>query len=120
AVEPRGDLADIVVEPAKARDLAVVDDGAVPDQPYLRAARDLAVSHVRAGDRTDAGGTEELAHLGAAERFLDLFWREHPLHRAAQILDRAIDDRVVTDLDALALGGRAGVPDRSDVERHDH
>ena len=68
----------------------------------------------------DAGGAEDLADLGRAERLLDLLGREHALHRVAQLLDRAVDHRVVADLDALALGHRARVADRPHVEGEDH
>ena len=40
--------------------VAVVDDRAVADQAALRAARDLAVGDVAAGDRADARGAEDL------------------------------------------------------------
>ena len=74
----------------------------------------------RAGDRADPRGLEQLAHLGLAERRLDLGRLEHALHRRAQLLDRAVDDRVGADLDALALGDLARVADGAHVEREDH
>ena len=86
----------------------------------LRAARDLALGDERAGDRADPRGFEQLAHLGLAERGLDLGGLEHALHRRAQLLDRAVDDRVGADLDALAVGDLAGVADGPHVEGEDH
>src|SRR5262249_10180546 len=60
AVIPRGDLADVLVEPPQALDLSVVDDRTVADQTDLRAAGDRAVRDVAAGDRADARGAEDL------------------------------------------------------------
>ena len=59
---------------------------------------------IAAGDRADARGLEGLAHLGGADRLLDLLRLEQALHRGAQLLDDLVDDAVGADLDALALG----------------
>ena len=54
-----------------------------------------------------------------ADGLLDLLGLEHALHRGAQLVERLVDDRVVADLDALALGDGARVADRADVEADD-
>jgi len=54
------------------------------------------------------------------ERLLDLLGLQHALHGGAQVLDRAVDHRVRTDLHALALGGVASSADRSNVEAEHH
>ena len=41
-------------------------------------------------------------------QLLDLLGLQHALHGGAQVLDRAVDHRVRTDLHALALGGATG------------
>ena len=50
---------------------------------------------------------------------LDLLGLEHALHRVAQLVEALVDDRVVADLDALAVGQRARVADRAHVEAED-
>ena len=49
-------------------------------------------------------GAEDLAHLDVADDVLDGLRRQHALHGVAQLVDRAVDDRVGADLDALAVG----------------
>src|SRR5205823_6210159 len=120
ALEAGGDLADVVVEAAQRLDLARVDHGAVAHQADLRATAHVAVGDVATGDRADARGAEGLAHLDGADGLLDLLGLEQALHRGAQLLEHAIDDRVAADLDALAVGRHVGVADRADVEADDH
>src|SRR5579864_8525181 len=52
ALEPRPDLADVVLEPPEAADPPLPDDGAVARYSRLRiaAARNPAVGHQTAGD----------------------------------------------------------------------
>ena len=64
-------------------------------------------------------GLEGLFDLGLAERLLDLDRLEHALHRVAQVFGDFVDDRVGADVDALALGGAAGVGQRPHVEADD-
>ena len=54
-----------------------------------------------------------------ADGLLDLLGREHAGHRVAQVVERLVDDRVVADLHALALGRGARVADRAHVEAED-
>src|SRR6202042_3749538 len=68
ALEPGRHLARILVEAPQAGDLPVPDDRSVAHQADLRAAGDLALGDIRAGDRPHARGAEDLAHLGAAQR----------------------------------------------------
>ena len=50
---------------------------------------------------------------------LDLDRLQHALHRVAQVFGDFVDDRVGADVDALALGGAAGVGQRPHVEADD-
>ena len=68
----------------------------------------------------DARGAEDRTHLDLADRLLDLLGREHALHRVAQLLEGAVDDRVGADLDALAVGDGRRVAHRAHVEADDH
>ena len=89
---------------------AVVDDRAVADEADLGAAHDLAVGDHAAGDRAELGGLEDRPDLDLADGLLDLLRREHALHGVAEVVERAVDDRVCADLDALAVGERAASP----------
>src|SRR3954447_10403837 len=119
ALEPGGDLADVVGVAAQRGDLARVDDGAVAEQAAAGATGDLALGDVGAGDRAHAGGAEDRADLDVAEGVLDLLGLEHALHRRADLLERAVDDGVGADLDALALGEQTRLAHRADVEAED-
>ena len=44
---------------------------------------------------------------------------QHAGHGVAQVVERLVDDRVVADLDALALGDGARVAHRAHVEAED-
>src|SRR3712207_7261687 len=57
------DLAHVVLHAPQRADPAVIDHGAVAHEPHARAAGDLAVAHVGAGDGADARGLEDLQHL---------------------------------------------------------
>src|SRR5262249_46048047 len=70
------DLADVVLEPAEAADLALVDLDRVPDDPQVCLAGDLALDDHAAGDRTDLGDRERLADVELAHRDLALDRRE--------------------------------------------
>src|SRR5581483_2825924 len=81
ALEALLDLAHVVLEAAERGDTAGPHDGAVAHEADLRPPRDLAVSDQAPGDDADAGGAEQLLHLGLAERLLDLLRCQHALHR---------------------------------------
>src|ERR671910_2249416 len=120
ALEPGGDLAHVLRSAPERLDRPVVDDRAVADQARLGAARDAALGDVAAGDRADARGAEDGADLDGPDALLDLLGCEHALHGVAELVDRAVDDRVGPDLNALAVRDLAGVADRADVEaEHD-
>src|SRR6266571_5036623 len=81
AFEALLDLARIVLEALERSDLAVVDDRSLANEANVGGADDLALSDVAARDRADPGGPEDLADLGHAQGLLDLFGRQHALHR---------------------------------------
>src|SRR5690606_4255374 len=110
------DLANVVLEAAQARDLALVDHGVVTQQTRERAAHDLAVDHARARDHAGAADAEGLTHLGAAHRALANRRLEHALERLADLIDGIVDDRVEPHVDAFALGELRGLRLRTDVE----
>src|SRR4051794_37141598 len=114
------DLGDVVLEAAQRADPAGPDDRAVADQAGLGTASDLAVGDLTAGDRADARRLEGRLDLGLAERLLDLLGLEHSLHRGAQLFGDLVDHRVGADVDALLLGGAAGLRQGTDVEADDH
>src|SRR6266700_5699129 len=115
------DLGRVLLEPAQRVHRQVVGDHhAVPDQPRLAAAADQATAHDGPGDVADPRHPEDLPDLRGAELdFLEL-GLEHALERGLDLLDRLVDDRVVPDVDALALGELAGPASRADVEADDH
>src|SRR5215471_3823564 len=63
ALEPRLDLAHVVLEPPERSDLALVDDDVVAEQPRLRVAGagDAPFTHHTAGDRAELRNLEDVA-----------------------------------------------------------
>src|SRR5690242_4872916 len=115
------DLGHVVLEPAQALDREVVgDDHAVPDDPRLAVAGDRAGADDAARDVADPRHPEDLADLRRAELSLLELRLEHALERGLHFLDRLVDDRVVADVDALALRELARPAGRPDVEADDH
>src|SRR6185436_17583744 len=98
------DLADVVLEPAQAADLAFVDLDGVANDPQVGFARDPTLGDHAAGDRAHPGDRERLADLQLAHRDLALDRREQAGHRGAHVVERVVDDVVEPDLDALLLG----------------
>src|ERR1700733_9848215 len=121
ALEAFPDLGRVILEPAQRIDGQVVrDNHAVPDQPGLAVARDRAGPDDAARDVADPRHPEDLPDLGGAElNFLE-DRLQHALERRLDFLDRLVDDRVVADVDAFALGQLARPASRPDVEADDH
>src|SRR5699024_9145649 len=120
------DLGDIVLVAAQPGDLDVLrDDRSPAGDACLRAALDDAAAHDGAGDVAELGGAEDLADLRRAELDLLVLRLEHALERLLDLVDRVVDDRVVLDLHALAIGvvrvqalGPHVVADDEGVGRH--
>src|ERR1700746_528951 len=121
ALEALADLGRVLLEPAQRIHRQVVGNHhTVPDQPRLAAAADQAAAHDGPGDVADPRYPEDLPDLRGAELdFLEL-GLEHALERGLDLFDRLVDDRVVADIDALALCEFARAPGRPDVEPDDH
>src|SRR3954471_6605716 len=114
------DLGDVVLEAAQRLDGEVVgDDHTVTHQPGLRVPVDGAAADDRPGDVADARHAEDLADLRRAERDLLVLRLEHALEGRLDLLDRLVDDRVVPDVDTLAVGQLGGLPLGPDVEAQD-
>ena len=76
-------------------------------------------AHQRTGDVADARHPEHLADLGGTELHLFELGLEHALERSLDLVDGLVDDRVVPDVDALALGRLARLALGPDVEADD-
>src|SRR6202012_717384 len=121
AFEALADFGRVVLEPAQRLHGEVVgDDHTIPDDPRLAAAVDGAGADDAAGDVADPRHPEDLADLRRAELGLLELRLEHALERGFHFLDRLVDDRVVADVDALALRELACPAGRPDVEADDH
>src|SRR5580700_10696207 len=114
-------LGRVVLEPAQRLDRQVVGDHhAVPDQPRLAVAVDRSGADDAACDVADPRDPEDLPDLRRAELNLLELGLEQALERGLDLLDRLVDDRVVADVHALALGQLARPAGRPDVEADDH
>src|SRR3954452_466279 len=120
ALEALADLGDVVLLAAQRGQVEVVrHDRAVPDHPHLRVAADHAAGDHAAGDVADPGRAEDRTDLRLAQARLLELRLEHALEGRLDLLDRLVDDRVVADLDALAVRQLRRLALRADVEADD-
>src|SRR3712207_5977034 len=114
------DLGHVVLEATQRLDGEVVgDDDTVADQPGLGVPGDRPAADDGARDVADPRHAEDLADLRRAERDLLVLRLEHALEGRLDLLDRLVDDRVVPDVHALAVGELGGLALGPDVEAHD-
>src|SRR4051794_29688142 len=114
------DLRGVVLEPLERLDgQARRDHDPVAHQPGLGVPPDLAGPDDAAGDVAELARPEHLPDLRAAQ--LDLFELrlEHALQGRLDLLDRLVDDRVLPDVDTLAVGHLADLLRRTYVEPDD-
>src|SRR6266480_921338 len=115
------DLGHVLLEPAQRVHAEVLrHHDAVADQAGLAVPGDRAGTDDAAGHVADPRHPEDLPDLRRAELRLLELGLEHALERRLDLVDRLVDDRVVADLDALALGQFPGPPGRPHVEADDH
>src|SRR3984957_16412928 len=121
ALKAFADFGRVILEPAQRVDAEVVlHHDTVPDQPGPAVPDDSAGANDRTGHVADLWHPEDLAHLGGTELHLFELGLEHALERGFDLVDRLVDDRVVPDVDALALRQLARPAGRPDVEADDH
>ncbi|CAD5987479.1 protein of unknown function [Streptomyces sp. KY75] len=117
ALEAFADLGDVVLEAAQTGDVEVLrDDLAIAQQARLGVALDLAGADQHTGDVAQLGRAEDLADLRRAELDLFVLRLEHALEGRFDLFDRLVDDRVVPDVHAFALGHLLGTPCGAHVE----
>src|SRR5205085_4688759 len=114
------DLADLVLEPLQRLQAALMDHDIVAQQPHFGAPPDDSLSDHAAGDFAGSGDVEHLADRGIAEEPLAQSRCQHPRKRVPHVVDHIIDDRVVADLDAVALRQIARLRVGADIEADDH
>src|SRR4051812_9511806 len=114
------DLAHLFLEPLQRPQTAFVDHHVVAQQAHLCAAPDDPLGDHAASDLADAGDVEHLADRGIAEEPLAQGRRQHAGKRVPHVVDHVVDDRVVTDLDAVALRQVARLRVGADIEADNH
>src|SRR5699024_10189543 len=120
-LEARADLGGVVLLTTQRGDGHLLRDHvAVADEPCLGVSTHDAVEHHTTGDVAHLGRAEHLTDLRLAELLLLVDRLEHALERALDLLDRLVDDRVVPDVHAFAVGHLGGLALRADVEPDDH
>ena len=115
-------LADVVLEPAQRASLPFQTTTPSRSEARLRvaAARDAAVGDHAAGDRAGLRRLEDLPHLGRRRCRVSLsVGSSRPGHRLLHLVGHVVDDRVMPDVDLLAVGHLGGVAIRLHVEADD-
>src|SRR6478736_4802787 len=120
ALEALADLGGVVLLALQRGEVEVVGHhAAVADDPDLGVAADQAAGDHTTGDVADLGAAEDRTDLRLAQGPLLVLGLEHALERSLDLLDGLVDDRVVTDLHALAVGHLGRLALRADVEADD-
>src|SRR6266508_3651830 len=120
ALEALTDLGRVVLEAAQPGDGEVVrDHDTVTQQACLGVAADGPGPDEAAGDVAEPRRAEDLADLRGAELDLFVLRLEQPLERGLDLLDGLVDDRVVADLHAFAVGQLADLVVGAHVEPDD-
>src|ERR1051325_3254 len=101
ALEALAHLGDVVLEAAKASDVALPRDDAVAYESRARVASDHAVGHAAARDGPGLRHADRWQHERLAENLLLLDLVEHAYHRRAYLLLDLVDDRVEAYVDVL-------------------
>src|SRR2546430_8493290 len=105
ALEALADLGGVLLEPLERGDGDVLGHHRpVAQQPGLGVAPQETRPDDAAGDVADLGRTEHLPDLRGAQLGLLVLRLEHALEGRLDLFDGLVDDRVVPDLHALAVG----------------
>src|SRR6185437_10171073 len=100
-----------------AQMLAFVHDDVVADEAHICAAFHGAVGDAAAGDIADLGYLEDLQDLRIAQHGLTQGRWQQTGHGLLNVVDQVVDDVVVADFDARALGRLARFLVGAHVER---
>src|SRR6478609_6481316 len=111
ALEALADLGGVV--------LLALQRGQVEVVGHDRAAADHAAGDHATGDVADLGRAEDRADLRLPQGRLLELRLEHALEGRLDLVDRLVDDRVVPDLDTLAVRQLRRLALRADVEADD-
>src|SRR5690625_4917380 len=98
-------LSDVVLKATERFNREVVTNhNALTQNARLGVAADFARAHDRTRDVAELRRAEDLADFRGTGLHLFIFRLEHALKGCFNILDRLVDDRVVADVDAFAIG----------------
>src|SRR5690606_15966188 len=116
ALKARRHFARIVFHALEGLERAFVDHDAVAQQANLAAALDLAFGDIAAGDLARLGEGKDLADFGVTDDVFLFDRRQQSGEQRFDVVDRVIDDAIITDVDVVALGDVACLGVGADVK----
>src|SRR5258708_841051 len=94
----------IILKALELRQLALVNHHIVADEAHVGAALDRSLGDPAAGNLAHFGDIEDLQDEGGAEHRFAQYRRQQAGHCLFHAIDEIVDDIVVTDFHAIALG----------------
>ena len=96
-----------------------MDHDIVADEAHLGAAAHQTFRHAATGHLADLGDREHFQHFGVAEEGFANLRRQHAGQHGFDVVHHIVDDVVVADFDAVALGAVARLRIGADIEADD-
>src|SRR5262249_6238250 len=112
-------LLDIILKALELRQLALVNHHVVADEAHVGAPLDRSLGDSATGDLAHFGDIENLQDEGIAEHCFPQYRRQQAGHCFFHVIDEIVDDTVVTDFHAIALGHFARLLVGAHVEADD-
>src|ERR1700722_13569005 len=109
-------FAHFVLEALEGGKLAFMDHDIVADQAHPGAAPHHALGDAAAGDLANLGDGEDFQDFGIAQELLARFGRQQARQRRLHIIHHIVDDVVIANIDAVALGALARLIVGADIE----
>ena len=113
------DFLDVVFKALKLSERTVVNNHVVTQQTNLGAAFDHTFGNHAAGNLADTGNVKDIADFGITQNLFFQFRRQHAFQRFLNVIGHVIDNRIITNVNAVLTCHVAGMRNGTDVKADD-